>query len=99
MLSKLGVGLLALTLAQSDDVTRYLTAASRLYENLEYERSLEQLDRAKKVSRGIEDDVTIALYEGVIRADMGQSEQSEAAFKTGLYLKPDAKLPVTTSPK
>jgi tetratricopeptide (TPR) repeat protein len=86
-------------LAQADDVQRYLTAASRLYENLEYERALEQLDRAKKLSRGIEDDVTVALYEGAIRADMGQDEQARAAFKTGLYLRPDAKLPVKVSPK
>jgi len=85
--------------AQTDDVQRYLTAAARLYESLEYERALEQLDRAKKLSRGVDDDIAVALYEGVIRADLGQKDESVAAFKTGLFLKSDAKLPVKVSPK
>lgn len=86
--------------AQADAVERYLTAASRLYENLEYERALEQLKRARSISgRTVEDDVSIALYEGIILADLGKKEDSIAAFKEGLYLKPDAKLPVRVSPK
>lgn len=86
--------------AQADAVERYLTAASRLYENLEYERALEQLKRAKSISgRTVDDDVAIALYEGIILADLGKKEDSISAFKEGLYLKPDAKLPVRVSPK
>lgn len=85
--------------AQSDDAQRYLTAAARLYENLEYERALEQLKRARTLSRGVDDDVAIALYEGIILADMGKKEDSTAAFKEGLFLKPDAQLPVKVSPK
>src|SRR6185436_14754700 len=84
---------------QTDDFQRYVTAAARLYENLEYERALEQLDRARKLSKGIDDDVTVALYEGVIRADMAQDEPARAAFKTALYLRPDATLPVKVAPK
>lgn len=85
--------------AQVGDVDRYVTAAARLYEDLEYERALEQLQRARKLSRGVDDDVTISLYEGIILADLGRQEQSTAAFKEGLYLKPDAKLPIRVSPK
>lgn len=85
--------------AQGDEVQRYLTAAARLYENLEYERALEQLARAKRYGEGVEDDVAIALYEGIILADMGRKEEATAAFKTGLLLKPDVKLPVKVSPK
>jgi tetratricopeptide (TPR) repeat protein len=85
--------------AQEADIDRYLVAASRLYENLEYERALEQLSKAKKLSRGPDDDATIALYEGVILADMGKKDDSEAAFREGLLLKPDAVLPVKVSPK
>ncbi len=85
--------------AQSRAVQRYLTAAARLYENLEYERALEQLGRAKSLPRELNDDVSIALYEGAILADMGKTEESNAAFKTGLLLKPDAQLPVQVSPK
>lgn len=85
--------------AQRSDVDRYLTAAARLYEDLEYERALDQLHRARQLSRGVDDDVTIALYEGVILADLGKRDEALAAFREGLYLKPDAKLPVKVSPK
>lgn len=85
--------------AQSSDAQRYLLAASRLYENLEYERALDQLKKARGVSGGVDDDVAIALYEGVILAEMGKQEDGIAAFKEGLYLKPEAKLPVKVAPK
>jgi tetratricopeptide (TPR) repeat protein len=81
------------------DVERYLAAAARLYENLEYEDALEKLGRARKLSRGAADDVLIALYEGLVLADLGQRERAQAAFKTGLLLDPAAKLPVRVSPK
>ncbi len=84
---------------EATDFERYLAAAVRLYENLEYERALEQLERAKRFSRGADDDVLLALYEGVVRADLGEAETARAAFKTGLLLDPEAKLPVKVSPK
>jgi len=85
--------------AEGSTVQRYLTAAARLYENLEYERALEQLARAKSHPRDLADDVAIALYEGIILADMGRKEDASAAFRTALLLKPDAALPVKVSPK
>ncbi|HME89971.1 MAG TPA: hypothetical protein VKE49_01000 [Myxococcaceae bacterium] len=85
--------------AETSAVQRYLTAAARLYENLEYERALEQLARAKSHPRELGDDVAIALYEGIILADMGRRDESTAAFRTALLLKPDAALPVKVSPK
>jgi tetratricopeptide (TPR) repeat protein len=85
--------------ATGDEVQRYLNAAARLYENLDYERALEQLARAKRYGRGVDDDVLIALYEGVILADLGRKEDALSAFRTGLLLRPDAKLPVKVSPK
>ncbi|MFL5322119.1 MAG: hypothetical protein ACJ790_20825 [Myxococcaceae bacterium] len=106
MFARLLTGLLVCTLVlgalpahAQEDVQRYLTAAARLYENLEYERALDQLKRARGLSRGVDDDVTIALYEGIILADMGKKDDSRAAFKEGLFLKPDAQLPVKVSPK
>ncbi|MEW5743569.1 MAG: hypothetical protein AB1938_31950, partial [Myxococcota bacterium] len=86
-------------LAQSADAQRYILAASRLYENLEYERALDQLKKARGVSGGVEDDVNIALYEGIILSDMGRKEEAVAAFREGLYLKPEANLPVKVAPK
>jgi chemotaxis protein histidine kinase CheA len=83
---------------RSPEFQRYLLAASHLYENLEYERALEQLASARRFAHGVEDDVIIALYEGLILADLGKQEFL-AAFKAALFLQPDAKLPVKVSPK
>ncbi|WP_309887914.1 hypothetical protein [Archangium sp.] len=48
-------------LAASDDFQRYLGAAVQLYENLEYERALAQLQRARSVARGVAQDVSLGL--------------------------------------
>jgi tetratricopeptide (TPR) repeat protein len=103
----LATGLLALLLlpplparAESDpDVQGYLLSVNRLYEDLEYERALDQLARARRFARSVEDDVALSLYEGVILADMGRWEEASAAFKSALFLRPEAKLPVKVSPK
>ncbi len=76
-----------------------MSTAARLYQELEYERALEQLKRARALARGVDQDVTIELYEGIILADMGRREEALAAFKTALLLKPTAQLPVRVSPK
>lgn len=81
------------------EFTRYLTAADRLYEGLEYEQALAQIHRAKQWARGVEQDVAVALREGIILADMNKREESVAAFKVGLLLNPEAKLPFKVSPK
>jgi len=85
----------------SPDVRRYLMSINRLVEDLEHERALEQIVRAKKVSKGPEDDVAVSLYEGVVLAELSQGRQAEsdAAFQAALFLNPDAKLPLTVSPK
>jgi tetratricopeptide (TPR) repeat protein len=85
--------------AAREDFQSVFSAAVRFYENFEYEQSLEQLSRAKALAQGLEQEVLVALYQGVVRAELGQREESLAAFRTGLYLKPDAKLPVKVSPK
>jgi hypothetical protein len=85
--------------AQQEEFDRYFTAAGQLYESLEYERALEQLDRARKLTQGVQQDVAVALQEGIILGDMGHREQSLAAFKTALLLDPKAVLPTKVSPK
>jgi hypothetical protein len=85
--------------AQTTACQRRIAAAAQLYEQLEYEGALEQLSKARANPRTRDDDVTIALYEGVILADMGKPADSAAAFRAGLLLKPDAVLPVKVSPK
>ncbi|HEX5752851.1 MAG TPA: hypothetical protein VFZ09_41995 [Archangium sp.] len=83
----------------SPEVRTYLTSVRSLYESLEYERALEQLSSARRLTRSAEEDVALSLYEGLILADMGQNDAASAAFKAALFLNPEAKLPVRVSPK
>ncbi|AKF87429.1 hypothetical protein MFUL124B02_42685 [Myxococcus fulvus 124B02] len=84
----------------SPDVKRYLLSIHRLVEDLEHERALEQIARAKKVSKGPEDDVAVSLYEGVVLAELSRGkEEADAAFQAALFLDPEAKLPLAVSPK
>jgi tetratricopeptide (TPR) repeat protein len=85
--------------AAESDMRAYLLSINRLYEDLEYERALAQIDRAKPLARTTEENTTLSLYEGVILADMNRWDDSAAAFKEALFLRPDAKLPVKVSPK
>jgi tetratricopeptide (TPR) repeat protein len=85
--------------SESPEVQRYLNAAAALHENLDYEQALAQLQKAKKKSKGAEDDAAIALYEGVVLSHLGKEDKAVTAFKTALSLKPNAKLPLEVSPK
>jgi hypothetical protein len=85
--------------AQNTEVKRYLNAAITLYENLEYEKALKQLKKAKPKAAGPDDETRIALLEGCVLADMGKENDALTAFKTGFGLNLDAKLPVDVSPK
>jgi tetratricopeptide (TPR) repeat protein len=84
---------------KKDEFNRYVAAAVRLYEALEYERALEQLGKAKESSCGTDDDAMLGMYEGTIRSDLGQADQAKVAFKEALLLKPDAEVPLKVSPK
>lgn len=95
----LTVGLMPGTARAQDDFDRYLGSAVQLYESGENEDALEQLQRARKLAQGIAQDVAVALHEGLILADMGKTEQSRAAFRRGLTLDPEAKLPIKVGPK
>lgn len=85
--------------ASDEDFQRFYNAALRLHESLEYERALEQLALAKKQAGTGDQMALVNLAEGVVLADMNRPEESNAAFKAGLLLSPDAKLPMKVSPK
>ena len=85
--------------AKPTDVPSYLRSINHLYENLEYERALHQIELARKVSRGAEDEVTLGLYEGIILCEQGQWPRADKAFEGALLLQPDAVLPVEVAPK
>src|SRR5437762_2480160 len=90
---------LAAGAAVSKDVQKYLNSASTMIENLDYEKALKQIERAKTKSTGAEDDAQISFYEGVVFSELGKKEKALDAFKTGLSMSPDANLPLEVSPK
>ena len=85
--------------ATDEDYLRFYNAALRLHESLEYERALEQLALARKQATSGDQMSQVSLAEGVVLADMNRSEEAMAAFKQGLLLSPDAKLPIKVSPR
>ncbi len=85
--------------AQSVEVKKFLNAAVTLFENLEYEKALKQLQKARAKSAGADDEGRIALLEGVVLAEMGKEEQALTAFKSGFGMDVKAKLPVEVSRK
>jgi hypothetical protein len=70
-----------------------------MYESLEYEQALEKLTRARNHVRDLDEDALISFYEGIVLADLNRREQAKAAFRSGLLLKPEARLPMQVSPK
>ncbi|QQR44693.1 hypothetical protein JKA73_00610 [Myxococcus xanthus] len=81
------------------DFERHVAEAVRLYDDLEYERALEQLDRARGSLRGPRDRVTLALHRGIISADLGRWQAARDEFRSALLLEPEARLPLRVSPK
>ncbi|WP_224247744.1 tetratricopeptide repeat protein [Hyalangium gracile] len=90
----------AIALAQtSPEVKAYFLSIAALYDALEYESALAQIAKARAITKAPADNATLSLYEGVILADMNRREASDAAFRKALLAQPDAKLPMTVSPK
>lgn len=85
--------------AENAELHRRLLAATQLFEELEYERALQQLESARALALNTEENALIAIYQGIILADSGKPEQATSAFKEGLLLNPNAELPVEVSPK
>jgi hypothetical protein len=81
------------------DFQSTFAAAVRFYEDFDYEKALGQLTKAQALAKGPEQEVPVALYLGIVHAELGDRKQSLAAFRTGLYLEPNARLPVKVSPK
>ncbi|WP_143101351.1 tetratricopeptide repeat protein [Stigmatella aurantiaca] len=82
-----------------EDFQGALAEARRLYEELEYEQALVQLQWAKPRARTPEQEVALGLLEGIVLGDMGERGPSLAAFHAALLLDPEAKLPLKVAPK
>jgi hypothetical protein len=89
----------AVKAAPIKDFQTHMAAAVRLYEQLEYERALEELASAEGLAQEATQVGEVAISRGLIFADRGYRKESLAAFRSGLILKPAAKLPGSVSPK
>jgi tetratricopeptide (TPR) repeat protein len=78
---------------------RRIERAEHLYESLEYEKALNWLSQAKQVASTIEEQVKVALYRGIVLADLGRRKQALEAFRAGLSLHPESALPLQVAPK
>ncbi|WP_163993503.1 tetratricopeptide repeat protein [Pyxidicoccus caerfyrddinensis] len=78
---------------------RRIERAAHLYESLEYEKALNWLAQAKQVASTIEEQVKVALYRGIVLADLGRRKQALEAFRAGLSLHPESALPLPVAPK
>ncbi|NMO15110.1 tetratricopeptide repeat protein [Pyxidicoccus fallax] len=85
--------------ASAQDFEGRLSAATRAYEDLEYEQALEQLADANVMARDDGDRARVAIYRGLVLADLGRRQEALSAFRAGLTLRPDASLPAKVSPK
>src|SRR5688572_28311590 len=83
----------------STDFDRYLGVVVHYYQELDYERALQQLRRTRRLATTLQQDVLVSLYEGILLAELGQWEKARASFESALMLDPEAKLPVAVSPK
>jgi hypothetical protein len=90
--------------AEGGEIKAVVAAIERLYEALEYERALEQVQHARRLHLSVDEDITIYLYEGILFAELGRQREAAAAFRAGLslaalFLPKDVKLPISVSPK
>lgn len=91
--------LLATAAHASEATAAYLRAVKVQYELKQYDVALEQLQRAKAAAGGLDDDVQVALWEGVLFAELDRGSEAEVAFNTALALRPDARPPAQVSEK
>lgn len=95
----LAVGLVPGVVWAQDNFHRYFSEAVKLYNRGENEQALEQFQQAKARTYVVQQDVVVALYEGLILLELGPKEKALAELETGLLLDPNAELPVMVSPK
>ncbi|MCP3102458.1 hypothetical protein LZ198_26650 [Myxococcus sp. K15C18031901] len=80
-------------------VQRQLAEAIRLYEDLDYELALKQLQKASVLPHDASEAVSILLLQGIVKAELGRWEEAREDFHAALNLQLDAELPLHVSPK
>jgi hypothetical protein len=76
----------------------HLMAAERLYQKLDLDAALAELDRAE-INASEADSVRILVYRGLVFADQGKTNEANDQFKRALAIDAWASLPQGTSPR
>ncbi len=84
---------------KEDGFQARMKAAAWLYEELEYEQALKALSQAQTLAKTDDERTEVAVFQGIVLADLGQRDKSLAAFRKALSLRLEARLPVKVSPK
>jgi hypothetical protein len=86
--------------AQAQASNPYLAAGRRLYESLEFEQALDQLNRSRDYPGTTPAElVQINIYLGLVQYSLNQVELCRSSFRAALALEPKAQLPHGVSPK
>ena len=78
----------------------HLAAAQRLYQKLDLDAALAELQQAEAAAKDNEDEtVAVLIYRGLIYSDTGKTADANDQFKRALAMRPWAEVPPETSPR
>src|SRR3954467_11026770 len=78
----------------------HLAAAVRLYQKLDLDAALAELQLADVGAKDNEDDtVQVLIYRGLIYSETGKLSEASDQFKRALAIRPWAEIPTDTSPR
>ena len=78
----------------------HLAAAMRLYQKLDLDAALAELQLAESGAKENQDDmVQVLVYRGLIYAETGKLSEGTDQFKRALAMRPWAEVPADTSPR
>lgn len=78
----------------------HLAAAQRLYQKLDLDAALAELQQAEVAAKDNEDEtVQVLIYRGLIYSETGRTADANDQFKRALAMRPWAEVPAETSPR
>ena len=78
----------------------HLAAAQRLYQKLDLDAALAELQLAETAAKDNEDEtVQVLIYRGLIFSETGKTAEANDQFKRALAIRPWAEVPADTSPR
>ena len=78
----------------------HLAAAQRLYQKLDLDAALAELQQAEAAAKDNEDEtVQVLIYRGLIYSETNKTAEANDQFKRALAIRPWAEVPAETSPR